>query len=600
MPGHAGGDYQFARWMACAALALGLFAYLMPRPAAAEPVRIGGGVAPRIVNGIEIHGYPTVGALLYGHGGPITLDNAGLRCSGTLIGCRTFLTAAHCVEDLNPARYLVYLQHGGFAAVTAIARHPDYFFPVADVAVLELGDWVTGIAPSLLSSTDPVPYIPAFGVIVGFGQTQGGANDYGIKRGGVIETMSCPFDISSGATDAELICWAFTAPLDPPGTDSNTCNGDSGGPLFIDFGDGQVVAGVTSGGSSATCLADDISYDASVYAWQPFLLAQLGSDDTAVCGGLPAVGEVETTVIPAAGTLGPLNPSDTMEITVPAGTNLLRVTLNGQDNGIFDADLYVREGTGAGPANFDCAADGGSPYGACTFEHPAPGTWSIAAVRTAGTGRYQVTATVFGGATSTCGNGTREFDEECDGADASRCAGLCQGDCTCPVPVCGNGVRESGEGCDGSDAPACPGQCEVTCQCPVPCDPGDLYEVRARLDARRLRFRARLLNFDGVYNGADPRNGFSVVLSQGANVITIVIPPGDPGWAPSVPARGRYIWRGASGGMTRIKLIDRSARQGVWKVVMSGRDVPGAAAFDPNQPVNVRFTLDGRCTDDSF
>ena len=600
MPGHGGGgDRRLATATAGAVLVLGLLV-LAPCVEATQKLRLDPRTAPRIVNGLETHGYPTVGALLHSNSSPITLDTASLRCSGTLIGCRTFLVAAHCVEDLDPARYLVYLQHAGVAEVTAIARHPDYFFPVADVAVLELSDWVTGITPSPLSHTDPVPFIPALGVIIGYGQTMGGADDYGIKRGGVIETASCPLGMPSGATDAELICWYFTAPLDPPGTDSNTCNGDSGGPLFIDFGDGPVVAGVTSGGTYADCLADDLSYDASVYAWLPFLLEQLGGDDTAACGGLAPVDTAGTTVQSKAGTLNALNVSETMTVTVPPGANALRVTLNGEDNGAFDADLYVREGLGAGPASFDCAADAASPFGACTFDHPAAGTWSIAAVRAAGSGRYQVTATVFGGDASVCGNGVREFDEQCDAADDTRCAGLCQGDCTCPTPVCGNDVRESGEACDGSDAAACPGQCEASCQCPTPCEPGDLFDVRARLDARRLRLRARLLNFDGAYDGADPRNGFTVVLAQGEHVLTIAVPPGDPGWVKSVPARGRYLWRGNLGGISRIKLIDRSDRQGIWKVVINGAKVPGAAAFDRTAPIDVRFTVDGRCTDDAF
>ena len=78
------------------------------------------------------------------------------------------------------------------------------------------------------------------------------------------------------------------------------------------------------------------------------------------------------------------------------------------------------------------------------------------------------------------------------------------------------------------------------------------------------------------------------------------MPAGVAGWERSKPDKGRYKWRGALGGLTRLKLVDRSARQGIWKMTAVGAGVPGAAGFDLEQPVAVRMTFDGRCTDDSF
>ena len=48
----------------------------------------------RIVNWVVTVLYPTVGALLTGP----DADNAFSHCTGTLIGCKTFLTADHCVS----------------------------------------------------------------------------------------------------------------------------------------------------------------------------------------------------------------------------------------------------------------------------------------------------------------------------------------------------------------------------------------------------------------------------------------------------------------------------------------------------------------------
>ncbi|MGH7787837.1 MAG: trypsin-like serine protease, partial [Candidatus Binatia bacterium] len=403
--------------------------------ARAERIAIGDPTRPRIVNGLTSHAYPTTGALLRSAGGAIDLHNASTWCSGTLIGCRTFLVAAHCVEDLSPSRYLVYLQHAGVFAVAAIARHPDASdesFPVADVAVLTLDDWVTGIAPTPITVVDPTLVIPATGTIVGFGQTWGSGNDYGIKRAGMVQTDACPLGLPNGVGEPDVVCWTFAGPVGPPGEDSNTCNGDSGGPLLLDLGVGPVVAAVTSGGTSGDCLATDHSYDASVHANRSFIVAARGDDATATCGNLPAVGTAETTVIGHDGSLGASNLSDSYTITVPAGANQLRVALNGEDNGSFDVDLYLKAGPGAGPGDFDCKADAAGVFGACGVDFPAPGSWSIAVQRAAGSGDYQITSTILRGTAPLCGDGGRDFNEACDGADAARCPGLCQGDCRCP------------------------------------------------------------------------------------------------------------------------------------------------------------------------
>ncbi len=51
-------------------------------------------VGARITNGMQSSGHASTGALLFV--GP-DLKNQFLDCSGVLIGCRTFLTAAHCI-----------------------------------------------------------------------------------------------------------------------------------------------------------------------------------------------------------------------------------------------------------------------------------------------------------------------------------------------------------------------------------------------------------------------------------------------------------------------------------------------------------------------
>ena len=96
------------------------------------------------------------------------------------------------------------------------------------------------------------------------GRTGGDAFDYGIKREGFITTSNCPEDLRA----LPLVCWKFSALIANGNLQSNTCNSDSGGPLFIRDSQGgaviNVTAGVTSGGKKDTCQTGDQSYDADV------------------------------------------------------------------------------------------------------------------------------------------------------------------------------------------------------------------------------------------------------------------------------------------------------------------------------------------------
>lgn len=250
-------------------------------------------IIQKIVNGVVTQNQPTTGALL---------ENFGQICSGTLIGCHTFLTAAHCVcangsfascGTPNPADFSVYFQHAGVISVAAIDVNPGYVFGVSgDIAVITLGDDVDGLAPTPINTTGS-PAHGTSGTIAGFGLTEGGGADAGMLRQGAVQTASC----AGSVPEAAHVCWAFTAPLGPLGADSNTCSGDSGGPLFIDFGSGPVVAGVTSGGDNGVCLAPDLSFDSNVYQNREFIQAIGGADlNNTSCGTTSQIGDPDTLV----------------------------------------------------------------------------------------------------------------------------------------------------------------------------------------------------------------------------------------------------------------------------------------------------------------
>lgn len=349
-----------------------------------------GAPQPRIVNGLFTSLFPSTGALMDGS----NPDTAGMICSGTLIGCQTFLTAGHCVAgNLNPSSYGVFFQHAGFFTVSSVALHPSYGFPVADVAVLQLSIPVNGIAPTGINTTG-TPVSGTFGTIAGFGRSGGGSSntDYGLKRFGAVTTATC----SGGISNTTSVCWDFTNPVGSPGTDSNTCNGDSGGPLFVDFGAGDVVAGITSGGSSSTCLPNDQSFDANVYFYRSYIQAQGGADlNNTSCGSLPQAGGPGTSILAAVGTLSSSQPQALYDFQVPAGTTVLRVAMNAIDDG-SDFDLYVRFASPPTTSTYDCRRFGSNQYGMCEFSSPTPGTWYILINRYSGAGTFQVTGTTFG------------------------------------------------------------------------------------------------------------------------------------------------------------------------------------------------------------
>ncbi len=403
--------------------------------------------APRIVNGVASHDDPAVGVLLMSFASDSS--SARMTCSGTLIGCRTFVTAAHCVATVtDPDAYFVHFQHAGFFAVRAIHVVADFEFPIGDLAVLELAQEVTGIEPARINDVaDPLAAGPLPGRIVGYGETQGNGNNFGIKRSGGVVTAPCRIGDNQGPAP-ELLCWDFVEPIGEAGSDSNTCSGDSGGPLFMDLGDGEVLAGVSSGGENRACLPADHSWDVNLYFYRAFIDLHLGDDGRQACGLIPAVGTSEVEVHANDGVLTWKDQNDRFTFEVPAGINELRVTLNAKDDGTFDPDLYLRHGSPPSLARFDCAAKGPSPYGSCRLFFPKPGTWHLLVNRASGAGDYQTTVTVFGGDPPDCGNGVRELGEICDGIDDSACPGLCLPGCDCPPPVCGNGSQESGEQCD--------------------------------------------------------------------------------------------------------------------------------------------------------
>ena len=139
--------------------------------------------------------------------------DVGSICTGTLIGCQTFLTAAHCVAGpFNPAGALVFFPHRGFVFVTSAAANPDWIpFFQSDMALVTLSSTVTGIAPFLVNTVAQPP-LGSLVDLVGFGSI-GDANPTtracmsGVLRRGHAVTSLC-----TGVPEASHVCFSFITP----------------------------------------------------------------------------------------------------------------------------------------------------------------------------------------------------------------------------------------------------------------------------------------------------------------------------------------------------------------------------------------------------
>ena len=356
-----------------------------------------GGLLPRIVNGVFTSLYPSTGALL---------KNGRAYCTGTMIGCQTFLTAAHCVDDdLDSSNYSVFLQHAGVFSVSNYFPHDDYRalgqgVVVADIAVVQLATAVNGIAPASIHDTAVIAP-GTVGTIVGFGRSSGSAPDSGLKRAGTVTTAVCPASVP----DDTCTCWNTTNPLGPPGTESGLCYSDSGGPLFLDSGTGPQLANVASGVSPASCIPDSWSYGSRVYPHRSFIEAKGGEDlDNLSCGSLPQVGTSGTSILASSAVLNSSQPQLLYSFSVPGGTTRLRVALNAVDyevdefpySAMSDFNLYVRFGSYPTRETYDCARSDPSQFGVCDIANPATGTWYVLVDRVHGDGYFQLTGSLFG------------------------------------------------------------------------------------------------------------------------------------------------------------------------------------------------------------
>jgi secreted trypsin-like serine protease len=192
-----------------------------------------------IVGGTTDHGHSAV-ALLY--------QDPGYICSGTIVDERVYLTAAHCIESLNPNDYLViggtdlYSDDPDYTInVEAVHIHPSYDpeSTLNDIGVVELST-DSPVAPYRWHESNDDEYdVGNRFTAVGFGDTGGSGDTSGTKRKVAMDILETYQDIYLYGTGTE-----------------NTCFGDSGGPDIVEIDGYLTVLGVHSFVTGGGCFGN--------------------------------------------------------------------------------------------------------------------------------------------------------------------------------------------------------------------------------------------------------------------------------------------------------------------------------------------------------
>jgi len=209
-------------------------------------------------------------------------------CSGTLISGTSFVTAGHCLTDLNGATLLGVSFAldpfagpipAGLVGIDDFHVYPGFALPdvFTDVAVVHLETSVPGpygVLPTLgllepLESEKPAADITFTVVGYGWQQFVPHSAGLGVRRFTTSRLQSFQYPTSPpGKGDASTSSLLKLQKL--PGTQGTVCYSDSGGPLF--HGVTNVVSAITVGGTK-NCTGQHYGLRLDTMPVQSFLLS---------------------------------------------------------------------------------------------------------------------------------------------------------------------------------------------------------------------------------------------------------------------------------------------------------------------------------------
>ncbi|KAJ2664756.1 hypothetical protein IWW48_000704 [Coemansia sp. RSA 1200] len=207
---------------------------------------------PRILGGSEANKseYPFI----------VYLQNKAEKtfCGGSIISDDWVITAAHCIKTASADDIKLYIGMAEYnpdpskaTAVTSVTVHPAYddSSMVNDLALLKLGSPITSSGNSSTISIDTTSVGDGVTVTaLGWGYTSenGSSSSKNLKKAD-LKTLSqaeCGAkDTKFTGNDGARICVAAD-------TGSDTCPGDSGGPLIRQVDGNNVLVGITSFGTA--------------------------------------------------------------------------------------------------------------------------------------------------------------------------------------------------------------------------------------------------------------------------------------------------------------------------------------------------------------